>query len=171
MVAAVGPQFLLITRTGRTHLCTDLLWLFLFYRDFIFGIIIFSIDVIYDKGECMPNNAGGCNIYPYVYIAFFFMSLLWQWTILTNSDELTTLIMHPHHVISTPPPTGRDKGRGQGDDRKRIVYKLTWPPRQSLYNQPSRRPGQPTLGRGPNTWEPVARGRRRPTVHRIKNIV
>ena len=39
----------------------------------------------------------------------------------------------------SPLPTGRGRDRGQGDDRRWIVYKLTGPPRQSLYNQPSRR--------------------------------
>ena len=32
-----------------------------------------------------------------------------------------------------PPPTGRGRDRGQGDDRKRIAFKLTRPPRQSLF--------------------------------------
>ena len=87
-----------------------------------------------------------------------------------NSDELTALITDPHLVISTPPPPPICRGRswGRGDDRKPIVYKLTRPPRQPIFTKAGstwRGGGGPRRGR-PDAW-----GRRRPTVHRVKNIV
>ena len=106
-----------------------------------------------------------------MYIAFYFMSsLLWQWTILMNNDELTALTTHPHHVLSTPPLLLVGVGSKDEEMTASGLY-ISWPGPLDNHSTTNLHEGRVNLARGPRRVSPDARERRRPIVHRVKNIV
>ena len=112
-----------------------------------------------------------CNIQTYICIQPFISSLplVLRHFVLSLKDELEIRFDRCDIKKHYPPPHDW-WGCGRGFDHQLSIYKIDPTFLTALKNQPSRRPGESILGRGPKTRAPRCEGEMRHTVHWVKNI-